>query len=334
MPYNPTSWSLGDTITAALLNKLEGGVQDAHAGDLDAGAIGTDELADAAVTALKLAAAAVSNDNVANDAGIDASKLADGSVSNAAFEALKNVTSDIQAQLDAKEDAGAAIPAGVITLWSGSASSVPAGWFLCDGGNGTPDLTDRFVVGAGVSYAPGDEGGAERVSLSEGELAPHTHGAGGLGTLGAGGHSHDISIGAAGSHTHNAFTELGGEHDHDIESALIQFPPTFDEFGNIITQPLLSSIDFPGTPNYPKTRYLLHGYFTEADPDTESNTELSDTHFHEFTTNDANDHTHDYSLSSVSNHTHQVNGTTGSAGSGASHENRPPYYALAYIMKG
>jgi microcystin-dependent protein len=32
-------------------------------------------------------------------------------------------------------------------------------------------------------------------------------------------------------------------------------------------------------------------------------------------------------------HNHTVSGTTGAAGSGGSHENRPPYYALAYIMK-
>ena len=39
---------------------------------------------------------------------------------------------------------------GVIVLWSGANSVVPPGWGLCDGTQGTPDLRDRFVVGARV----------------------------------------------------------------------------------------------------------------------------------------------------------------------------------------
>lgn len=52
------------------------------------------------------------------------------------------------------------IPSGVILLWSGSAASIPPGWTLCDGFNGTPDLRDRFVVGADLTYAVGATGGA------------------------------------------------------------------------------------------------------------------------------------------------------------------------------
>ena len=37
---------------------------------------------------------------------------------------------------------------GVIVLWSGAIAEVPPGWGLCDGSQGTPDLRDRFVVGA------------------------------------------------------------------------------------------------------------------------------------------------------------------------------------------
>lgn len=40
------------------------------------------------------------------------------------------------------------MPAGVIVMWSGSAATIPAGWSLCDGTNGTPDLRNRFVFGA------------------------------------------------------------------------------------------------------------------------------------------------------------------------------------------
>jgi len=53
------------------------------------------------------------------------------------------------------------IPAGIISLWFGAIIDIPVGWALCDGNNGTPDLTDRFVIGAGDSYNPGDIGGSE-----------------------------------------------------------------------------------------------------------------------------------------------------------------------------
>lgn len=55
---------------------------------------------------------------------------------------------------------GATIPAGLISLWSGSIGSIPSGWYLCDGTNGTPDLRDRFVVGAGTTYAVTGTGGS------------------------------------------------------------------------------------------------------------------------------------------------------------------------------
>lgn len=51
-------------------------------------------------------------------------------------------------------------PVGVITMWSGEISDIPAGWVLCDGNNGTPNLQDRFVVGSGNNYAVGDSGGS------------------------------------------------------------------------------------------------------------------------------------------------------------------------------
>jgi hypothetical protein len=62
------------------------------------------------------------------------------------------------------------VPAGAILLWSGSVASVPSGWNLCDGTNGTPDLRNRFVVGAGSTYAVGDTGGS-----ADATLVSHTH---------------------------------------------------------------------------------------------------------------------------------------------------------------
>lgn len=58
---------------------------------------------------------------------------------------------------------------GIIVMWSGAKTAIPAGWALCDGNNGTPNLQDRFIVGAGNTYAVGDNGGANTKSIS------HTH---------------------------------------------------------------------------------------------------------------------------------------------------------------
>jgi microcystin-dependent protein len=70
---------------------------------------------------------------------------------------------------------GATIPAGLISMWSGSIGSIPSGWYLCDGSNGTPNLTDRFVIGAGSTYAVNGTGGATTVSLASTNLPAHTH---------------------------------------------------------------------------------------------------------------------------------------------------------------
>ena len=49
--------------------------------------------------------------------------------------------------------AGRLIPSGLIAMWKGSVATIPAGWALCDGSNGTPDLRDKFVVGADADVA-------------------------------------------------------------------------------------------------------------------------------------------------------------------------------------
>jgi hypothetical protein len=67
------------------------------------------------------------------------------------------------------------IPVGGIILWSGAINAIPSGWRLCDGGGGTPDLRDRFVVGAGKSYSPGNIGGATSVTLTVDNMPSHAH---------------------------------------------------------------------------------------------------------------------------------------------------------------
>lgn len=87
---------------------------------------------------------------------------------------------------------GTTIPLGVITLWYGSIGSVPTGWYLCDGANGTPDLRDKFVVAAGSTYAVGATGGSANAIV-----VSHTH----TGTTDAGGaHNHTAGGNAAIAH--------------------------------------------------------------------------------------------------------------------------------------
>ena len=79
---------------------------------------------------------------------------------------------------------GNAFIAGMIMLWSGSSATIPSGWLLCDGSNSTPDLRNRFVVGATSTYAVGATGGS-----ADAIVVSHTH----TGTTSANGsHSHDI----------------------------------------------------------------------------------------------------------------------------------------------
>lgn len=67
------------------------------------------------------------------------------------------------------------VPVGGIIMWSGSVASIPSGWALCNGLNGTPNLQDRFIVGAGSSYNPNDTGGAASVTLTTAQMPAHSH---------------------------------------------------------------------------------------------------------------------------------------------------------------
>jgi len=77
---------------------------------------------------------------------------------------------------------GNAFVAGMIMLWSGSSATIPSGWLLCDGSSSTPDLRNRFVVGATSTYAVGATGGS-----ADAIVVSHTH------TINDSGHTHNFS---------------------------------------------------------------------------------------------------------------------------------------------
>lgn len=78
------------------------------------------------------------------------------------------------------------LPKGIISMWSGTIATIPAGWVLCNGQNGTPDLRNRFIVGAGSTYSPGNVGGSDSVALIMGQMPPHAHHSDVAGTAQAG----------------------------------------------------------------------------------------------------------------------------------------------------
>jgi len=65
---------------------------------------------------------------------------------------------------------GSTLPSGCIILWSGAVGSIPSGYVICDGTNGTPDLRNKFVVGAGNTYSVNQTGGS-----ADAIVVSHTH---------------------------------------------------------------------------------------------------------------------------------------------------------------
>lgn len=93
------------------------------------------------------------------------------------------------------------VPVGGIILWSGAIAAIPTNWALCNGSNGTPDLRDKFVVGAGSTYAVGATGGAATINIE------HAH----AGTSGAGSsHSHSSGSYTAGSPASSCYNAVLG----------------------------------------------------------------------------------------------------------------------------
>lgn len=149
-----------------------------------------------------------------------------------------------------KEVSASSVPSGTILPWYGALGNIPVGYALCNGSNGTPDLRDKFLVGAGSSYNLGNSGGADTVTLTTAQMPSHTHSG---------------STSVAGLHTHRLYLVTTTEGNWGLA-----------RYGGAI------------------------GYQSQW-------MEAAGAH----------------------SHTMNLNNTGGSQ----AHENRPPYYAVYYIMK-
>lgn len=132
---------------------------------------------------------------------------------------VDGVTSAIQTQLNTlttSVSAVAAVPTGAIILWSGAANAIPSGYVLCDGTNSTPNLQNRFVIGAGDTYAVNATGGS-----ADAIVVGHTH-TGTTNTTGAHTHliPHNFDSGTAGDYI------SGNDGPNNIAGSSNQSPMT------------------------------------------------------------------------------------------------------------
>ena len=212
------------------------------------------------------------------------------------------------------------IPSGGIIMWSGAenligstnAGGTGTGWVLCDGQTYTvdgvsvtpPDLRNRFVVGAGSggNYNVGDTGGSDNVTLSSDEMPSHNHGSS---SVSVSVNSSGLTVSSEPDHTHGTGTlamDGQGAHNHNVR---------FYGGGTSGTVPSLrfdggGHVDFATLTNIGNHAHNMSG-----------------------STGSGGGHNHSISGSISGSGTLSMSGE----GGGQAHENRPPYYALCYIMK-
>ena len=175
------------------------------------------------------------------------------------------------------------IPKGTILPWYGKSSDIPDGFALCDGTKGTPDLRNRFLVGAGSNYSLGDTGGEDQVTLSGTQI---------------------------------------GNHYHYWSSAIYRHPP-----GKYILDGL-HFISFPGSVGggFTPGASSVPGFVDAPFPSGVKKVSRFGASSFSIST-DA--HSADFASQKMSYITSLAVGTAAQE----AHENRPPYYALYYIMK-
>lgn len=169
---------------------------------------------------------------------------------------------------------GNGVESGIIAMYSGDIANIPSGWTLCDGTDGTPDLRDVFIRGAGGEDNPMDAGGEDQVTLTESELAshdhgteqqPHDHNSGTLTTDQHSGHNHTHQwidsgdsaeagsdfVPASSTDSTSQNTTSDGEHSHSISGT------TGDETAHISIESTGGNEAHENKPSYVALAYIM-----------------------------------------------------------------------------
>jgi hypothetical protein len=206
------------------------------------------------------------------------------------------------------------LPIGGIIIWKGNVASIPSGFVLCNGANGTPDLRGRFVIGAGGTYSVNATGGAATINIAHTHTVPYTS------TAPA--HTHAVisgTIGSDGAHIHtisanSSTVDYSHSHTIDTDTSTGTSAVTIHE----------------GTGN--TTSISLSSHIHHIDSLT---SDATISHYHTIggSTSSNGAHTHTISVTTGEGGSHyHTNSNTGSALS-SSQSVLPPYYALCYIMR-
>jgi hypothetical protein len=217
------------------------------------------------------------------------------------------------------------VPIGGIIVWRGSVATVPTGWAVCDGQNGTPDLRGMFIRGSQAEDEA--DGGADEVTLPTGRVLPHTHSFDASYTIPA--HNHQLSVATSSQSTN---------HDHGMVncSGTTSTNGVHEHAGDYTRQLTGAGTKLLTYQNgRPEITFIVGGTVTLYGQGT-----------------GAHGHVADYIQTSVSNtggsHSHSITGNTGyseaSAGAGVTTaksgkavttkiDNRPAFVDVIYIMK-
>jgi hypothetical protein len=266
---------------------------------------------------------------------------------------IKNLWDQLQDLIVTLIADGFMVPIGGIIMWSGTTGDIPPGWSLCDGSNGTPNLSGKFIVSAGGAYGVGDTGGADEVDIS------HDHAVGTLANDTLGAHVHTISGASAsdGAHTHaggtlqsdyDAHTHTSGSYATDSDSHT-HTSGSYATDSDSHTHGQITTESAGGTGG----TTFIEAITIQNDAHTHdvTGTSASDNHSHDVTGSSASDsHRHDidtgatasdgahthgvgtFANDSQGDHVHTITGSVATGGN-ATHDNRPAYYAIAFIMR-
>ncbi len=187
------------------------------------------------------------------------------------------------------------VPSGVIVMWSGT--TAPSGWALCNGTNGTPDLRNKFILGWGTR-ASGSTGGEESVTLTSAQsgVPAHTH----------------TSEDANANHSHT-IAQRHFLHSHSASSG----PATPEPLGLLAWD---QQNYYKGDGSYTAVRAI---------------TQRGGAHTHPISIGNVWDVPWNWTFpvdAADAKHKHTINANT-AADAGQAHNNMPPYYVLAFIMK-